>query len=203
MKDKKEQLELMQHLRDQYDFLSTSSKNYDLGNVNEAKRIAVHIRVMVHDTVKSCSLLKQLKDNFGTEIKILSHRNKQSASGCLFYTGLTIQMGPQGIKYVPMMDLKHPRQQEVSVEDWWNTVLVVIDGEIYTRKDIILGLANKDGGAHVDLDTKNSYHKLTRETTLYEAQGAFDMGKFELVVARESSFYLLHAINKYFKDLLN
>lgn len=198
---KKQQLELTQQLKDQCDFLNNSGEQYDLGNINEGKRIATQIRILVHNTSDSCSLLKQLKEILGIEIKIFSHREKP-LKDCVFYSGLTIQLTKDGIRHVPMLDLSHPRQTEVSVEDWWNTILLMINEEEYTRKEIILGLANKDGGAHVDPDIGTRYHKLTRDIKIFETQGSVNMGKFELAVARESGFYLLYAIKKYFKKEL-
>jgi hypothetical protein len=43
--------------------------------------------------------------------------------------------------------------RSVSYDDWWNVEPVVGfgDGHI-TRRQLVLGLTNQDGGAHVDLD---------------------------------------------------
>jgi hypothetical protein len=34
--------------------------------------------------------------------------------------------------------------------DWWGQAVFVRDKTAYTRKDVVLSAANKDGGAHVD-----------------------------------------------------
>ncbi|WP_175543808.1 hypothetical protein [Atopomonas hussainii] len=34
--------------------------------------------------------------------------------------------------------------------DWWEQPVFVRDKKAYTRKDVVLAAANKDGGAHVD-----------------------------------------------------
>lgn len=47
-------------LRDQFDFLETSGAGFDAGRTAEAKRLATTIRVLVHDTAASTSLLRQL-----------------------------------------------------------------------------------------------------------------------------------------------
>ena len=52
---------LQDHLTEQIGFLLRSAESYDNGFTDEAKRLAVTIRVLVHDTGKSTSLLKQLK----------------------------------------------------------------------------------------------------------------------------------------------
>ena len=53
--------EFKRHLREQIQFLLRSSQSYDEGFTSEAKRIAVIIRVLFHDTQKSTSLLTLLQ----------------------------------------------------------------------------------------------------------------------------------------------
>ena len=52
--------ELETHLREHLDFLNRSAFYYDEGAISEAKRIATSIRVLLHNTEKSHSLLDQL-----------------------------------------------------------------------------------------------------------------------------------------------
>lgn len=52
--------ELKIHLSEQIGFLKTSSHLYDLGFENEAKRLAVTLRVLLSDTKNSTSLLTAL-----------------------------------------------------------------------------------------------------------------------------------------------
>lgn len=54
------QEELAKHLAEQIGFLQSSAKLYDLGNETEAKRMAVTLRVLLHDTKTSSSLLGQM-----------------------------------------------------------------------------------------------------------------------------------------------
>lgn len=58
LRQSKEDLEL--HLQQQIAFLERSASFYDKGNPDEAKRLATNIRVLVHDTKSSKSLLRQL-----------------------------------------------------------------------------------------------------------------------------------------------
>lgn len=52
--------ELQAHLAEQLGFLERSADAFDNGYEDEAKRMATAIRVLVHDTNQSISLLKQL-----------------------------------------------------------------------------------------------------------------------------------------------
>ena len=52
--------ELFQQLKEQLKFIHTSSNEFDKENFSEAKRLATNIRILLHDTNSSTSLLKQL-----------------------------------------------------------------------------------------------------------------------------------------------
>src|SRR3954453_8408028 len=49
--------ELVQHLDEQLGFLRSSAQAYDAGDTAEAKRLAVAVRILLHDTNSSHSLL--------------------------------------------------------------------------------------------------------------------------------------------------
>jgi hypothetical protein len=48
----------------------------------------------------------------------------------------------------------------IPVEQWWNQVILVDKGQRFTRKDIVLAAANKDGGAHVAKHLTPEYQAL-------------------------------------------
>jgi hypothetical protein len=52
--------ELLDKLKQQMRFLKTSCDIFDQGNTEEAIRLSTTIRILVHDTNKSNSLLNQL-----------------------------------------------------------------------------------------------------------------------------------------------
>src|SRR5689334_20759377 len=52
--------ELLAHLADQVQFLSASAEAFDRGLEGEAKRLAVALRILLHDTRNQRSLLGQL-----------------------------------------------------------------------------------------------------------------------------------------------
>ena len=57
---KQSKVDLEDHLREQISFLRASADSYDSGFKGEAKRLAVIIRVLLHDTHKSTSLMTLL-----------------------------------------------------------------------------------------------------------------------------------------------
>ena len=47
-------------------------------------------------------------------------------------------------------DLVPENSPAILCADWWEQPIFIRDKKAYTRKDIVLAAANKDGGAHVD-----------------------------------------------------
>lgn len=56
----------------------------------------------------------------------------------------------------------------LSFSDWWEQEVVAIDedGARVSRKDLILAMAHKEGGSHIDTDMGAAYRKLTRANGL-------------------------------------
>jgi hypothetical protein len=52
--------ELANHLKEQIDFMIASAIQFDNGFEGEAKRLAIAIRILVHDTSRCSALLTQL-----------------------------------------------------------------------------------------------------------------------------------------------
>ena len=68
---------------------------------------------------------------------------------------------------VPRGDPTHlPEKSEVRFSDWWDMPVLVAKkqkGEIlFGRRDIVLHLANQDGGSHVDDSLPRNYAELSR-----------------------------------------
>jgi uncharacterized protein YecA (UPF0149 family) len=61
--------------------------------------------------------------------------------------------------------------------------LIDKSGETFSRKDIVLSMANKDGGAHVDPELDAKYSKLTREASVAMNVGSFETGEVSRVVS--------------------
>jgi hypothetical protein len=91
--------DLEAHLKEQLDFLHASCAAYDAGNSSEAKRLAATVRLLVHDTDKSTSLLGQLglKD-----LAFVDGGDTPSPTNILTTAGLTgMQISAAGSVHVP------------------------------------------------------------------------------------------------------
>ncbi len=88
----------------------------------------------------------------------------------LTYSGLTaMNTTPQGAKHIALLDNLPPDHPLcwVGFDEWWNRVIFVDQGKSETsRKELILAVANKDGGAHVDPVLDEKYANLSRRNSL-------------------------------------
>lgn len=144
-----------EQLRRQLGFLERSSTSYDMGYGDESIRIATTIRVLIHDTRNSTSLLSHLN---AKTIKLLTTCPGNVEENVAAYEGLTIISFPGGVKPKLGNGLVEPAQ--VSVDEWWNQVVFVAGTDCrLTRRDIVLNAADKDGGAHVDRSLTPEYER--------------------------------------------
>jgi hypothetical protein len=157
--------ELEAHLREQVAFLESSAAAFDAGFDGEAKRLAVAIRVLVHDTSSSRSLLTQLgRKNtlFADTAAPLNSKNLLPEASLV-----GISMGPAGVRYyAPLGD--HPcGERRVPFERWWDgPVLRDEQRALLTRRDLVLTAANQAGGAHVDPGLDGAYARVSRGDTM-------------------------------------
>jgi hypothetical protein len=150
-------------LREQCDFLKSSVASFQQGQSGEALRIATTVRVLVHETGSSKPLLKQLNPNYlQITIKDSPPPGPVNPGGMvLFYIGVGVQMDGGG-RVTPLTGGK-PNEQLVPLGSWWNqTILIFSESNeriVFTRKSLLLTLANKEGGAHVDTSLPAAYEK--------------------------------------------
>lgn len=144
-------------LREQIELLETGCRNYDDGLQVAALNLATTIRVLVHDTKHSTSLLAQLG-------------RKHAMQWCDDSSGLmpgnllpesTMTMGKvvaeAGGSTVPRLAGGPGERRWLGFEDWWRRPAIRHparsiheDDTVLSAKDVVLGLTNKLGGAHVD-----------------------------------------------------
>lgn len=158
--------ELREHLQEQVYFLRSSGQAFDSGVQAEAKRLATAIRLLVYDTSRSRSLLDQLGKKDGLRYVDTSH-GPQPAVGVRADFGLAVgQVGGFGPRYRAPLD-ERPRRTPQEFDAWWtDTVLTDKVGRGFGRRDLVLGLAHLDGGAHVDPELEEAYAALSRSNSL-------------------------------------
>lgn len=131
--------ELLQHRDEQFGFLERSADAYDNGYEDEAKRLAVTLRVLLHDSRSSHSLLSQLdeKDRSFYDTAMLDVEGNLAGHGAL----VAIISGPQGAKCSPMLDDALPDQQPTSTSfnEWGERpIFRSQEGETLSRRHLFL-----------------------------------------------------------------
>lgn len=127
--------------------------------MHEAKRLAIHIRTLVHASRSSKPLLEQLGSL--ESMVLLDSCGDLSISNSLACSRLICLYNG---RYIPGLDLKMPWCGCSSFELWWNKS-VVADARrnlAFSRRDMVLAVANQDGVAHVDPELRVGYAEISR-----------------------------------------
>ena len=129
-----------------------------------ALSISTAVRVLVHDTDKSTSLLTHVRKK---ESKYLStnfnSKSEQVHLGLVRRINVGVIDGVGGeAKYWPLCEDRHfaapISQKYVNFDVWWSGEKVFkYKKASLTRKELILFVANKDGGAHFDKKVQAKY----------------------------------------------
>ncbi len=160
-------------LVEQLGFLDDSAAAYDRGVEREAVRLALTLRLLLHDGQPPArSLLGHLNvrdrlpwtDTAAGEIA--GSALSISAGLCMMRMHLD---GSGTSSYQPHLgDLPPERfHPPAAFVDWWeDPVITDADGTQYNRRSLILWVTNKDGGAHVDQRLPRDYIAITRDNSI-------------------------------------
>lgn len=161
--------ELLEHLDEQLAFLRSSAQQFDAGNEVEAKRMATGVRLLVHDTRASVSLLAQLAAKRKVPWRDSNILPGVDIRRALVTTCPLVVIGDG--RYWPACESYSVTAEApvVTFDTWWHGVVAVAPqhDERFSRRDLVLALANKHGGAHVDPRPMSSaYERLARTNFL-------------------------------------
>lgn len=176
-------------LKEQITHLEVSAARYDAGWPEEANRLAVTVRVLVHDTGMSKSILTQMavKD----EMRWIDSNGGIDARRSLMFSSLVTFRSIVTETGIDMTVLPVGQAEILSrglllyFETWWKIAPVMVgNGEQITRSDVVDMLANQDGGAHVNL-TKERFVRLLR--SIPQAPPHLDGGELRIAFGRPVS----------------
>jgi len=178
--------DLEDQLDKQLNLLQTSCQLYDQGDKNQANIIAVIIRTLVYDGPKrsrSRALLAQLdlRHKFLDTAFDVIEDGVQLVWRCRLAATDTRMPGA----WAPL--LNSPESRMANFFEWWKeTIIRDFDGNAFSREDVILNVADTDGGAHVDPTLERTYAKLTRENSCQMLFGQMDSsGNFPERIERD------------------
>jgi len=146
-------------LEEQRHLLRKSINDVAAGDLVEAVRIAAIIRVLVHETGSSKPLLKQLTSNY-LELAILDGREPHAARDHMVLRfPVSMKLSPESVSFNPDLDTAGAALSILG--KWWETPCLILPGlGGFSRRELVLGLANKEGGAHVDPNVSKRYQQL-------------------------------------------
>ncbi len=191
--------DLQGYLKEHIDFIQASARSFDTGFEGEAKRMAVSARVLLHDTSQSHSLMGQLGL---LDVPFYSTAGRWDPNNLLTHHGLLqIRVGGSGSSYHAPLDDRPPHMLRwIPFNDWWSE-LVFDDrkGGTLTRKQLVLALANKEGGAHVDPKLSPAYEAITKKNTLGWVSGKDNrplLGNVALLGMRQMAHEILRTLER-------
>lgn len=178
-------VDLEQQLHQQISFLKRSAESFDNGFEDEAVRLAVSIRILVHETPNSHSLLVQLGEMptgfHDTSIGLIE-------GNLIPHSGITsLSYDKDGIaKYSAYLDESPEPTKLQSFDAWWSGPIFSKEGgKSLSRKAVILTAANQDGGAHVDPKLDETYRELKLGEYLGWKSGTENQMNGELIAGAE------------------
>jgi len=171
-----ERTELETKLRDQLRLLGRSAAAFDAGDPAEFLNLATRVRVLVHDTKGSTSLLSQLgiKD-------VMLYMDTSTPSPAMVVpvsdqpSGAHVHVAFGGLATIRMTTGAPPRfiaslrttNQWIIFRDWWESpAMHDAAGNTFSRMELILTVANKEGGAHIDTHLDGAYEALSRANSV-------------------------------------
>jgi hypothetical protein len=167
-KIKQSQIELENQLKEQIGFLITSCRLYDDGCHAEAKRMAVTLRILFHETKKSRSLLGQLHLREIFWLDTAHHYDPENLSS---HIGLiSIKFEPGRIPWLIPKGTPDGKPRKIEFNKWWSYPVIVavatVEKRFFSRQNLILNVSNTDGGAHVDPELEDIYAELSRKNSI-------------------------------------
>jgi len=189
--------DLERQLSDQLQFLEDSANRYDQGHENEAKRMAITLRILLYDHRNSRSLLGQLELK---NIKFLDTAIENTSNVHTAHCALArILFAGKKTQYVALLDDAPGKMTDY--DNWWNGVIFEDnEGNKISRNDIILTMADQDGGAHVDPCIRKDYSRLSKGQSLGHMymssdRGWVNMQGAELASVRQIAHEVLKSLN--------
>jgi hypothetical protein len=140
------------------------------GNLVHALTIATSIRVLLHETGSSIPLLKRLRTDY-LSLPIFTTAAPKSQptppnvrAMTVMHIAANLMIADGKLSLNPTINIESCEQKTLG--RWWTDLgLLVPGGSPLSRKDIILGVANKEG-VHVDDDMPRNYRIMLQSKSL-------------------------------------
>ena len=127
--------------------------------------MAATLRILLHDGRQGQSLLRQMNLQ---DARFFDTAPKVNPANLLPTFGLVMVAFGAEFRFVaPLAMEREHGVMMLPFDVWWKKVVVNIPDQFaLTRRDLVLLMADQDGGAHVDPEIDERYYRLTRENAL-------------------------------------
>ncbi len=156
---------LQEKLKNQLRHLKRSMVAFDGGHEEVYEQIAICLRILFHSKGQSKALANQLSL---LEYPVIAYGFTFFPDNLIPESCLTaMRMGHDGISYIPLLDQIPIPPRQLSFQNWWEEP-VIRDNKpkVFSRKDLVLNIAETDGGGHVDSGLDEDYFNLKNLNTL-------------------------------------
>jgi hypothetical protein len=140
--------------KEQYGLLKAAVNDHFDGIEARAIDVAVRIRTLVHDTGSSHAFLATIDPNYE---KLDIYRKPLPSAKTVFWMPVGVQMTGGGESKIIRDDFKRGLHELVPLERWWSDDFLILGNVRSSKKQIVLDVANKDGGAHVDKEVPHRH----------------------------------------------
>jgi hypothetical protein len=158
--------------KEQYGLLKSAVNDYFEGIEARASDVAVRIRILVHNTSSSHAFLATIDPQYK---KLDIFRKPQPTSKNVFsWMPVTIQMTVGGgDSKILRDDFTKGLHELVPLERWWTDEYLILGKVRSSKRQVVLDVANKDGGAHVDDDVPSRHIVATLPPFQFGVNGTF------------------------------
>lgn len=198
----------MQAVFDQFCLLKQYCEDYDRGFCVIAKPISTSLRLLFNETRNSKSLLQQMhrRDCKWLNTSHGLHLDNQVSECSLML--IEVKNGI-GARYKPKCNSEYKMDdyRMTRFVDWFNEPVVLDSQEsIFSRREMILNMADTDGGAHLDPEIQANYLNIKRPIFIERIQFCFGpdgtpmnaMGNIPEICMRQIAFEVLYTLGKEF-----
>jgi hypothetical protein len=163
-----------QLLRDQYSLLRGSVVAFYGGNSAAALDIAVRLRTLVHfpETKSGQEPHPPFLSLVNPDYARLSIYHKVPTPGAVLAVNQAFVISNTGTRFI-REDFTSPSYVLVPLERWWGEEYLALGTIRSSKKQVILDVANKDGGAHVDVNIPIRHAAASEPPVLLGNEGEF------------------------------
>lgn len=193
--------DLERELNEQLALLRLACQSYDAGHEIVGRHISVSLRLLLNQRPpRQAALLAQLgmrDGRFWNTAPPINPRN------LLPHMPMVAgHMHATGGRYAPVLGGVEDLARWTFFPEWWTeTVLTDPQRNRFSRMDLVIMVANTDGGAHVDPELDEAYEALSRRNSLGwqfvnrgGAASAFE-GRPELACIRQIAYEVLRTLD--------